>query len=301
MQHLSSSQQEVRIAIKLYHCDEIGHCDETGGSVNWKSEFNLVALKCFKNLKLQYYALSVLIGLIFGCGTIASALTVMPIGDSNTFGYGDAGVGSTEGYRMPLDQLMQQSGIQIQYVGGEVDTRASGYGNNHHEGHIGWTIDDIINGRDGKSPMSWLYAIQPDVVLLMIGTNDLSVGHDVGYMQWRMSYLLDVIHFYSPRSKIIVGSLLPFVQIPYYLGQEPQAWNPFNASIDQFNGFLANEVSSRQRRGIQIRLANVNGYVSYDKMSDFNSNYGWIGLAVHADQLGYRFMAYAWLAQLAGF
>jgi acyl-CoA thioesterase-1 len=267
-----------------------------------KEQQMLSLLLRFQSRAFLLSALRAFTVIAMGLPLFAHALTVMPLGDSNTYGYGDDSVASIEGYRLPVDQLMQQNGIQIQYVGGEVDSRIGWYANNRHEGHPGWIIDDLLNGRDGKSPMSWLYATQPNVVLLMIGTNDIIAGEPLWYIQWRMSYLIDVIHYYSPGSKIVVGSLLPMVQTRYYPYTMPLIpYEPSNSVVQQYNNWLASEVANRSAQGQAIALANVNGYVSFDDMSDYQNREWYGGVAVHASEHGYRMMSYAWLGPLLNF
>ena len=44
----------------------------------------------------------------------------------------------------------------------------------NHEGHSGWRIDEIHASIDG-----WLTTYQPEVVLLLIGTNDVTQDYQV--------------------------------------------------------------------------------------------------------------------------
>src|SRR5437868_15322506 len=68
----------------------------------------------------------------------SSIITIMPLGDSITYG---AGSSDEAGYRTLLWKECMQSGYRIRFVG----TRSSGPRSidRHHEGHPGWRIDQL--------------------------------------------------------------------------------------------------------------------------------------------------------------
>ena len=103
----------------------------------------------------------------------AAALRIMPLGDSITQWHcgpqaprvpaDPSSLASTGGYRGPLFAQLQKKWGEFKFstVGGE-------YGCGSHEGHSGWTCADL-DGIITQSATSY----EPDVVLLMCGTNDL--------------------------------------------------------------------------------------------------------------------------------
>ncbi|MGK2955527.1 MAG: SGNH/GDSL hydrolase family protein [Solirubrobacterales bacterium] len=95
----------------------------------------------------------------------AAPLRIMPLGDSNTDGFNVPG-----GYRIALEDGLNADGFAVDFVG-SLSNGPSDLLDKDHEGHIGSTIDGLRAGVAG-----WLSANPADIVLLMIGTNDLKLG-----------------------------------------------------------------------------------------------------------------------------
>ena len=117
--------------------------------------------------------------LFFHAETLAADLgNVMPLGDSITVGVGDPRGG---GYRDPLYTQLTNAGHTFQFVGTlsssptELLTSA---GQQNHEGHGGYVIEAGTSGREGirDNITTYLGATDPDLILLMIGTNDVHIG-----------------------------------------------------------------------------------------------------------------------------
>jgi lysophospholipase L1-like esterase len=160
-------------------------------------------------------------------------LRILPLGDSITFGFGDgaADKASTGGYRTELWRMLQANwsapqvssvvlpqsacGVVLgqedsitrstcfHFVGSlkngpaDIDTR--------HEGHPGWQILEVDKA---ASQGGWWTKLQPDVVLLMLGTNDLGMGGaSAQEAARRMDTLL--LHLFQalPRVVVLLASL----------------------------------------------------------------------------------------------
>ncbi|NJO19795.1 MAG: hypothetical protein HC838_06605 [Spirulinaceae cyanobacterium RM2_2_10] len=93
------------------------------------------------------------------------SLKIMPLGDSITDGYNLPG-----GYRFPLWQALRDRGYPIDFVGSQQNGPAT-WPEREHEGHSGWKIAQIHQRLTG-----WLATTQPDIILLLIGTNDIAQG-----------------------------------------------------------------------------------------------------------------------------
>ncbi|MFV3464754.1 GDSL-type esterase/lipase family protein, partial [Mycobacterium tuberculosis] len=89
------------------------------------------------------------------------------------------------GYRPELFQKLTAAGLPTDFVG---SLRNGTLSDRDHEGHSGWRIDEISARVDG-----WVDTFQPEVVLLMIGTNDMIQGYDVANAPARLGTLLDKI------------------------------------------------------------------------------------------------------------
>lgn len=126
-------------------------------------------------------------------------LRVMPLGDSITWGVGSA---TNSSYRLPLWNLLAgQSRYSVRFVG----SQASGnLPDRSHEGHGGYTIDQIRAGVD-----EWLAGARPDVVLLHIGINDLGRGIDTAHAPARLTALVDRIFADRPGITVLTMGLIP--------------------------------------------------------------------------------------------
>ena len=98
-----------------------------------------------------------------------------------------------------------------------------------HEGHAGWTIDPGYNmlsssysGISKLVPSPALDA-NPNVILLMIGTNDL-FARDTAGMAMRLEALLDKLAQNAPRALIVLAKLTP-------LGHDDPNLTAYNAKI----------------------------------------------------------------------
>ena len=129
-------------------------------------------------------------------------LRIMPLGDSITFGTPNPSYG---GYRRQLGMLLTNDGYTFDFVG----SRQSGNGvlpDPENEGHPRWTIQQIKEGIDSGG---WLESYRPDIILLHIGTNDISHGQAAAAPA-KLATLLDDILARLPRTHVIVAQIIPF-------------------------------------------------------------------------------------------
>lgn len=106
---------------------------------------------------------------------IGGALRIMPLGDSITMGSYSAVSplpGRRIGYRKKLyDDLAARANdrYRIEFVGSQQDGQAELLSDARHEGYGGYTTRQIADG-----VFEWLTANPADIVLLHVGTNDIS-------------------------------------------------------------------------------------------------------------------------------
>jgi lysophospholipase L1-like esterase len=125
------------------------------------------------------------------------ATRVMPLGDSITRGTGSP---TRSSYRMDLADRLIKGGMEIDYVGSQSD----GTGNNiNHEGHGGWTIDQLSENLD-----SWLSTYRPDVVLVHAGTNNITQGDGPYTTARKLSAMIDQIRAARPAAYIFVAQII---------------------------------------------------------------------------------------------
>lgn len=106
---------------------------------------------------------------LFSAVALAQTVAIMPLGDSIT----DGAAGSTDdtGYRRSLYLQLTGAGRDVAFVGGLTSGIPLDF-DRDHEGHSGWRADQI---RDNI--YNWLVANPAEIVLLHIGTNDISGGN----------------------------------------------------------------------------------------------------------------------------
>lgn len=125
---------------------------------------------------------SAALGLALTIGAVAfaaPAVKILPIGDSITQG---GHVGDEYTYRLPLSELLEQEGVQADYVG----SRTAGLDpafqwpasfDAHHEGYYGQKTRDVVRQVEAHLPA----LAAPDIALVHLGTNDSGwrSGNDV--------------------------------------------------------------------------------------------------------------------------
>ena len=133
---------------------------------------------------------------------------VMPLGDSLT--------AFPDSYRGPLFRQLQALGYQVDFVGSQYWDPTGG-GDPNSEGHGGYTIgpDEKIDseGKPGNIAQNidgWIKAARPDVILLTIGTNDLSANEaKAKAAPAKLKALVEHITSANPNIKVVVGDIPP--------------------------------------------------------------------------------------------
>jgi lysophospholipase L1-like esterase len=127
----------------------------------------------------------------------------MPLGDSITWGI--AGSTDDTGYRRSLYFALTGAGFPVDFVGSSIDGIPDDF-DKDHEGHGGWTAYEIVHGRTAK-PLEghlavWLADVQPEIVLLHIGTNDLKNSPD------DVQAILDEIDAFDPDAWVVLALII---------------------------------------------------------------------------------------------
>ncbi|WNZ43989.1 GDSL-type esterase/lipase family protein [Leptolyngbya boryana CZ1] len=187
---------------------------------------------------------------------------IMPAGDSNTEGlekFGDLG-----GYRHYLWRSLTGNNFNVDFVGPNtsgpvgVDTDAAGFG--------GYTIakpsDDyatflaskgrIIPGNLTDPMSSWINSYRPDMVLLMIGTNDIINQIDLPNAPNRLSNLIDQITNQSPNTQVLVASIFPLTRIDPVFTDANLRQQAIN-----YNAQIPNIVNAKRAQGKQVSFVDM--------------------------------------------
>ncbi|MGW2638424.1 ricin-type beta-trefoil lectin domain protein [Streptomyces sp. NPDC001348] len=186
-----------------------------------------------------------------------TALRLMPMGDSITWGVGSP---SGNGYRGFLWNQLSADGHTLDFVG---SGRAGTMPDPDNEGHSGWRIDQITGIAD-----SVLARYRPNVVTLEIGTNDLNGNYQVPTAPDRLRALIDRITDDVPDVTVLVGTLIVSTS-----GTE-------EASRPAFNARIPGIVQAEQAAGKHVRLVDMSALTPAD-LAD----------SLHPNDNGYRKMA----------
>ena len=132
-------------------------------------------------------------------------IQIMPLGDSLTAGaYIIDGVFKTDaGYRYTLWKMLKSAGYSTHFVGSYQDG-PSDFPERHHEGHAGRRIDEIAAGAS-----KWVTDAHPDVVLLLIGTNDAIQNYDFPNVIHRLENLVAEVEAAAPHAQVFISTTIP--------------------------------------------------------------------------------------------
>jgi lysophospholipase L1-like esterase len=208
------------------------------------------------------------------CPTNGDPCKIMPYGDSITWGVGDEG---NAGYRGPLFALAVAAQQKITFTGSLSNGPTTVSGQTFpkkNEGHSGWTIDGIA----GLMPTPALATGSggvPNIILLMIGTNDVYAQSGQAQMATRLGSLLDKIITNAPDALIVVAKITPLS----IGGGYPTVIPPYNNAIPGL-------VQERAAKGKHVVLGDMN--------TGFNASTMLGSDGIHPNTAGYKFMADHW-------
>jgi lysophospholipase L1-like esterase len=214
----------------------------------------------------------------------SSTISIMPLGDSITNGY-DVPNDVPGGYRATLYQDLTSAGYNVQMVGSEtansnpsLPAAAAG-----QEGHVGY----LIAGTGGYASFSlngsnidqWLApgnGVNPNLILLQIGTNEIQGDYHVQSAPYELAALVTHILQLRPNAEVLVSTITPLVN-----ATANAEVNTFNAALSGPNGIIA----QLQAEGENVQLVNAGGTVP---VSDISPD------GIHPTAAGYAVLGNAW-------
>ncbi len=199
----------------------------------------------------------------------ANIVRIMPLGDSITRGYW--GSANHNGYRKPLYDKLTDANHNFDLVGGLAD---GNFPDPNHEGHGGWCADGcpVEYGDVNDNVYNWLTANPADIILLHIGTNDITRnGEDAN----EVSAILDEIDRFSTDIKVVLALIIDRV--------------PNDSRTTQYNIDVNNMAQSRIAAGDDIVVVDMNSVFNY--IDDMYDN-------LHPNDVGYTKMADVWFDAL---
>lgn len=198
---------------------------------------------------------------------------IMPMGNSITVGFhGSDPIG---GYRDDLYFLMQDDGLDFNLVGTHRDGNSSSF-DIDHQGTGGIRADEILLELDFSLP----YAT-PDIILIHIGTNDISQEQNVSSTLDDIEDILDKIYAFDSGIKILLASIIPRT------GSKASLTQDLNDGIKAL-------VPAKKSEGLEVFYVPIN--------EAFLAQNNWETLymddAVHPNNDGYHVLAEEWFAVL---
>ncbi|MES1177457.1 MAG: SGNH/GDSL hydrolase family protein [Myxococcales bacterium] len=210
------------------------------------------------------------------CPAKGSECRIMPMGDSITEGYRSTGYG---GYRAPLFHLALSHQQSITFVGSapphgpaKVDGVAFPQAN---EGIGGRRIADLV----GIVPTT-ITTNKPHILLLEIGTNDISEGSSS--MASQLGNLLDKILAADPKLLVVVATVIPTTT------------DSKTATVEAYDKMIPALVKSRADAGKHIQLVDMFG--TFTSNTKYKTAYFKSTDDLHPNDAGYALMADVWYA-----
>ena len=223
---------------------------------------------------------------------LGKTFRIMAVGDSITTGYTDNPAWTVPfafGYRSELYTLLTHAGFDFQFVGGSPEpwNGLSGMptntpspdlrplGQDNHRGYGGSGIAGISGGI-----VNWLNSDNPNVILLMIGINDILPGPTDPINQKNdLNNLVNTIVTTKPEADLVIAQITPV------------SYN--SDSHVQYNTYIRNTlVPNYVSQGYKVSTV--------DQYSNFLTGTGDVDPARfsnginHPDAIGYRRMAETW-------
>lgn len=221
-------------------------------------------------------------------------LKIMAIGDSITDDCEYNGA-----WRQYLQPFLEANGYVFEFVGRQSSLANGDFTQVNHEGYCGAVIappgmlNYDVHGYPG--PDVYLQTIvpdaltnaTPDLILLLIGANDIGRGRNPWTTATNdMSQLLDSIYSNAPNANVVLAKITS-------LQNANVAGMNYGSNVTRvpiYNAALQSLVNQRQARGQQVFLADMFSVVDYNTM--FNPDH------VHPNNLGLQAVAQEWLTRI---
>ncbi len=204
----------------------------------------------------------------------ASPCVILPLGDSITHGYDST---DDAGYRSALFSLVVAANQNVTFTGSLSNGPSTVSGKTfpkNHEGHDGITVTGIT----GYVPPSKAFIATPHIVLLHIGTNDMTSNADPTTTANQLDTLVTNLVGAAPDALIVVAKIVP-------LGYTSTTYNNYIAKIPGV-------VSAHSAKNEHVIMVDMSTLPTSDIRGSGN---------VHPTDQGYADMANLWYGAIKGY
>ena len=197
----------------------------------------------------------------------ASPCVVLPLGDSITHGFSSS---DDAGYRSALFKLAVAANQKVTFIGSLSNGPSTVSGQTfpkNHEGHDGITVSGIT----GYVPPTKAFTTTPHVVLLHIGTNDMTSNADPTSTANQLDTLVTNLVQAAPDALVVVAKIVP-------LGYS-------NTNYTQYIAKIPDIVNAHASKNQHVVMVDMSALPSSDIRGSGN---------VHPTDKGYADMADLW-------
>ncbi|MDH4468214.1 MAG: SGNH/GDSL hydrolase family protein [Bacteriovoracaceae bacterium] len=220
-----------------------------------------------------------------------AVIKIMPLGDSLTEGgYNSKGNDGEwkwylgPGYREELYHQLTSHGFNVEFVGSVTD-RPSYFLQTQHEGHSGYTVSQLNENID-----RWLRISSPDIILLMIGTNNVVKNVDLEKMSSLYHDLLTKILNKNHKTRIFLASPLPTGDQT----KDPKRETVWNSEIKKISKILESLALARTKQGYLVHYVDMFGSNVIIPEKDLPDG-------VHPTKNGYQKLGRKWFSVIKSF
>ncbi|MBR4555279.1 MAG: hypothetical protein IKO27_06765 [Ruminococcus sp.] len=215
------------------------------------------------------------------------SIKLMTLGDSITDGFWLEG-----GYRVFLCNKLEENGLS-QYVDFVGSNHSGACYDNDHEGYTAYAIEGFsrVKGSGTRSGIAKktpekIKEFQPDVLTLMIGTNDILSQYDLDNAGNRLESLVDSCFENLPEGAKLYLASLPDMDAndKTYIDEKKFTVETMDEMIASFNEKVKALVEKKQSEGKNIEFCDVHSVLTKADLYD----------GVHPSEEGYKKLADYW-------
>lgn len=226
----------------------------------------------------------------------ANPIKIMAVGDSITDDCVFNGA-----WRLYLQSRLETNGFPFTFVGRQISTPSGGFIKTRHEGYCGsvlaapGVLTSPVHGYPGpevylqKIVRDALTNLAPDLVLVLMGANDLGRGRNPWQVATNdMPALLDLIFSNAPNANVLIDKTMTLQNAT----TGSLNYGAFATNVPIYNAALQAMVNQRRAIGQNVFLADMFSAVDFATM--FNPDH------LHPNAAGLQAIANEWLTRIQG-